>query len=110
LLNPAAWPEYVTISDWYFKPPINAPSVGASSTPDAVVKRVKVDDQQCEAVASVNDSNDEHIGGDAEVAHDEIHAEVYVETLHDNASTADICNDDTILDPACAMDIQHDGE
>jgi len=105
LLNPASWPEYVTISDWYFKPQVNAASVGAGSTPDAVVKRVKVGNEQVEVVASVSDSNHVSIGDEAGVARAEI--------LHAGASydtAVDTCNDDTILEAACAMDIQHDGE
>ena len=105
LLNPAAWPEYVTISDWYFKSPLNAASVGAGSTPDAVVKRVKVGDQQCNTVASVSGSNDVNILDEAAV--------IRAENSHADAScnaAVDTCNDDTILNAACEMDIHHDGE
>ena len=40
---------------------------GAGSTPDAVVKRVKVGDQQCNTVASVSGSNDVNILDEAAV-------------------------------------------
>ena len=97
LVDPATWPEYVTISEWYFK------------STDTVVKRARVDgdddtrrDQHI-ASATVNNIHDDCVTVGAVAA---------AEVPHDDASCSsavDFTADDTIL-AACDMDTRNDGE